>query len=150
MLECNESECRPYPGPTPPRPSPPIPNPPKPDEKQYQDAGTPYQKTGMPPRPRRPQDVFPGIKVLPRPQPDPAIGDDYNAWLQEYDQWRELRCSCGRGYFCRQHGSWISGNDVKSGRAADVNEQNTGSCPSSHYEDYSNTASDSGEGSPTK
>jgi hypothetical protein len=59
--------------------------------------------------------------------------DDHDAWLQEYDEWGALKCPCGRGYFCREHGSWISGEEVGSGIAAASDKQKQGSCPAYHY-----------------
>ncbi|KAH8688944.1 hypothetical protein GQ44DRAFT_765612 [Phaeosphaeriaceae sp. PMI808] len=76
--------------------------------------------------------VFPGLQVRPRPEPNPAVKDDHDTWLQEYNQWGALKCPCGRGYFCREHGSWISGEEVGSGIAATSDEQKPGSCPAYH------------------
>jgi hypothetical protein len=81
----------------------------------------------------KPKEVFPDLKVLPRPEPDSAMKDDHDAWLQEYDQWCALRCPCGRGYFCREHGSWTSKDDIASGIATTAEEQKKGSCPYYHY-----------------
>ncbi|KAL7624125.1 hypothetical protein AAE478_005682 [Parahypoxylon ruwenzoriense] len=77
--------------------------------------------------------MFPGLKVRPRPEPDAGMKDDYDAWKKEYDQWGPLRCPCNRGYFCRVHGSWISGEEVGSGKAPIGEEQHDGSCPKYHY-----------------
>jgi hypothetical protein len=77
--------------------------------------------------------MSPGLQVRPRPEPMLATKDDHDAWLQEYEQWGKLKCPCGRGYFCRMHGSWISGDEVGSGIAAPWNEQKQGSCPNYHY-----------------
>jgi hypothetical protein len=79
------------------------------------------------------REMVPGLQVRPRPEPEPAMKDDHDAWLQEYEQWGKLKCPCGRGYFCRVHGSWISGDEVSSGIAGAWNEQKQGSCPSYHY-----------------
>ncbi|KAK4223969.1 hypothetical protein QBC38DRAFT_486553 [Podospora fimiseda] len=77
--------------------------------------------------------VFPELHVRPRPRPVNASKTDYDAWTKEYDEWRNLRCPCGTGYFCRDHGSWVSGQQVRDGVAAPVDEQKEGSCPASHY-----------------
>ncbi|KAJ8122471.1 hypothetical protein ONZ43_g1345 [Nemania bipapillata] len=95
--------------------------------------------------PPEPKELFPDLQVLPRPEPDPAMKDDHDAWLQEYDQWRALRCACGRGYFCREHGSWVSKDDIRSGVAATADEQKKGSCPSYHYGGYSGIVTYIGE-----
>lgn len=58
--------------------------------------------------------VFPGRQVRPRPQPTPTTKDNHNAWLQELFQAVALKCPSGRGYFCREHGSWISSEEVGS------------------------------------
>ncbi|KAI0109004.1 hypothetical protein GGR51DRAFT_514008 [Nemania sp. FL0031] len=84
--------------------------------------------------PGNPKRMFPGLEVVPRPEPDPSMKEVHDVWLQEYDQWRMLRCPCGRGYFCREHGSWISKDDVVSGTAASADEQKKGACPGHHYE----------------
>ncbi|CAH0019508.1 unnamed protein product [Clonostachys rhizophaga] len=46
-------------------------------------------------------------------------------------------CDCGRGYFCREHGDWISGPEVGSGIAPSREDQKHGFCPANHYEDPS-------------
>ncbi|KAK3989752.1 hypothetical protein QBC44DRAFT_369812 [Cladorrhinum sp. PSN332] len=81
-------------------------------------------------------EFFPSIQFHPRPPPSPASGKEYDAWLKEYEQWGALRCPCGNGYFCREHGSWISGAEVTSGTTCTAEEQKQGSCPSYHYGDY--------------
>ncbi|KAJ8130996.1 hypothetical protein O1611_g2630 [Lasiodiplodia mahajangana] len=85
-------------------------------------------------KPDDPKKMFPGLEVLPRPEPNPALKGDHDSWLQEYNQWSVLRCPCGRGYFCREHGSWITKEDVIAGTAATADEQKKGSCPTYHYE----------------
>jgi len=77
--------------------------------------------------------TFPGLRVLPRPELDPASKHDHDAWLQEYEQWGGFKCPCGRGYFCHQHGSWISGGEVGSGAAAASDNQTQDSCQAYHY-----------------
>ncbi|KAI1125327.1 hypothetical protein F5Y10DRAFT_247407 [Nemania abortiva] len=105
----------------------PTPEPtPKPDPKPLCGDGNCYVMDN-------PKEIFPDLEVLPRPEPDLAMKEDHAAWLQEYDQWRALRCPCGRGYFCREHGSWVSKDDVIAGMAATADEQEKGSCPSYHY-----------------
>ncbi|KAI1746679.1 hypothetical protein F4782DRAFT_42104 [Xylaria castorea] len=91
--------------------------------------------------PVKPKEVFPDLKVLPRPEPDNTMKSDHDAWLLEYDQWRALSCPCGRGYFCREHGSWITKDDIISGIAPTADAQKKGTCPSYHlgeqrYEPY--------------
>ncbi|KAI0893657.1 hypothetical protein F4806DRAFT_504073 [Annulohypoxylon nitens] len=76
---------------------------------------------------------FPALKVFPRPEP-PIDQDDHESWIREYNQWGSLRCACGRGYFCREHGDWISGEEVGSGLAVAGDNQKRGSCPIYHYQ----------------
>jgi len=90
-------------------------------------------------------EMFPGLQLRPRPEPNPAVKDDHDTWSQEYNRWGALKCPCGRGYFCREHGSWISGEDVGSGIAAASDEQKQGSCPAYHYGDYIGVTSYIGE-----
>ncbi len=78
-------------------------------------------------------ETFPELKSRPRPEPDSPTGSDHDAWKAEYEQWGALRCSCGRGYFCREHGSWISGEEVGSDMAPPGEKQQRGQCPSYHY-----------------
>ncbi|KAI0546379.1 hypothetical protein F4679DRAFT_598710 [Xylaria curta] len=84
---------------------------------------------------REPEEMFPDLQVIPRAEPDPSMKDDHDAWLLEYEQWRELTCPCGRGYFCREHGRWISKDDVISEKALTKDEQKKDGCPSYHYEE---------------
>ncbi|PNP73790.1 hypothetical protein FNYG_12980 [Fusarium nygamai] len=79
--------------------------------------------------------MFPTLKVLPRPEPAEGSSEDHKRWLEESEKWTSLRCKCGRGYFCREHGDWISGNDVGAGKAVTGDQQQPGSCPSYHYDD---------------
>lgn len=77
--------------------------------------------------------MFPQLKVYPRPEPDISRVDEHRAWKKEYDQWVNIRCPCGRGYFCREHGDWISGDEVGAKGAVNADAQQPGSCPRSHY-----------------
>lgn len=77
--------------------------------------------------------VYPRLAVLPRPEPAADTKESHDGWQQEYEQWGTIMCPCGRGYFCRQHGSWISGEEVGTGVAAAQTAQAGGSCPSYHY-----------------
>jgi hypothetical protein len=78
--------------------------------------------------------MFPALKVLPRPEPAEGSSEDHKHWLEESEKWTSLRCKCGRGYFCREHGDWISGNEVGAGKAVTGDQQQPGSCPSYHYD----------------
>ncbi|RSL81983.1 hypothetical protein CEP52_017075 [Fusarium oligoseptatum] len=83
--------------------------------------------------------MFPTLTALPSPEPPANDSDDYTRWVKECEQWGSLRCQCGRGYFCREHGDWISGEEVGSGLAVAGDQQQPGSCPSYHYGgDYPN------------
>lgn len=77
--------------------------------------------------------MYPELRVRPRPEPDKMRMDDHDAWADEYKHWGALRCPCGRGYFCREHGDWISGDEVGSGTAVAADTQKHGLCPSYHY-----------------
>jgi len=76
-----------------------------------------------------------GLSDLPRPEPDLSNKDDHDAWLKEYDQWGKIRCpgACKKGYFCRQHGAWIKGEEVSTGVAGSVDSQGQDTCPVHHY-----------------
>ncbi len=79
--------------------------------------------------------MFPDLVHRPRPEPNPAEKGDHGAWLNEYKEWGALTCpgSCEKGYFCRQHGSWISGREVADGVAAPASSQAQDTCPAYHY-----------------
>lgn len=77
--------------------------------------------------------MFPGIDVFPRPEPDAQAVQEHEVWEEEYGHWGSLRCPCGRGYFCREHGDWISGDTVGDNLAPHGDRQKPGACPSSHY-----------------
>ncbi|KAK8150859.1 hypothetical protein G3M48_005954 [Beauveria asiatica] len=81
--------------------------------------------------------IFPNLQILPRPEPSCDDEEAHKAWQEEYSHWGLLRCECGRGYFCREHGDWISGDEVGDGVAPTGSSQKAGSCPGSHYEDGS-------------
>ncbi|KAF4456162.1 hypothetical protein F53441_1646 [Fusarium austroafricanum] len=78
-------------------------------------------------------EMFPTLTVLPRPEPFAEDSSNHDHWLKDFDQWGSLRCQCGRGYFCREHGDWISGDEVGSGAAITGDKQRRGHCPSYHY-----------------
>ncbi|KAM3558970.1 hypothetical protein ARSEF4850_004357 [Beauveria asiatica] len=78
--------------------------------------------------------IFPNLQILPRPEPSCDDEEAHKAWQEEYSHWGLLRCECGRGYFCREHGDWISGDEVGDGVAPTGSSQKAGSCPGSHYE----------------
>ncbi|KAJ7291576.1 hypothetical protein C8J57DRAFT_1587913 [Mycena rebaudengoi] len=97
-------------------------------QSQCADAGCKTTKANI-------RQMFPGLHVLPRPEPESSSGslkDAHDAWAVEYQQWGALKCPCGRGYFYRLHGSWISGEEVGSGAAATCEMQRPGSCPGYH------------------
>jgi hypothetical protein len=77
--------------------------------------------------------MFPNLTALPRPEPSVVETDDHGHWLKECEQWASLRCACGRGYFCREHGDWVSGEEVGSGAAIAADQQQPGCCPHYHY-----------------
>lgn len=77
--------------------------------------------------------MFPSLTAFPRPEPSVVGTEDHDHWLKEYKQWASLRCRCGRGYFCREHGDWVSGEEVGSGTAIGADQQQLGSCPHYHY-----------------
>lgn len=79
------------------------------------------------------RETFPVLRAPPRPEPDSRNKADHPAWEKEYNNWGTLRCRCGNGYFCREHGDWISGEEVTSGVAVDGKNQKKGGCPGSHY-----------------
>ncbi|KAI6085113.1 hypothetical protein F4821DRAFT_279657 [Hypoxylon rubiginosum] len=85
--------------------------------------------------------MFPNLDVFPRPEPEPANKDDHDIWLQEYEKWGSLKCPCGRGYFCRCHGSWVSGLEVGSGKAPTWDQQKRDLCPDYHYGDSTDVKS---------
>ncbi|KAH6962944.1 hypothetical protein DER45DRAFT_100350 [Fusarium avenaceum] len=77
-------------------------------------------------------DRFPQVRVPPRPEPDPRDEEDHEIWWREYQQWGNVQCACGNGYFCRRHAIWIPGGDVTNGLAVPRERQHEG-CPQSHY-----------------
>ncbi|KAK3947909.1 hypothetical protein QBC32DRAFT_352884 [Pseudoneurospora amorphoporcata] len=79
-------------------------------------------------------EIYPNLTVRPRPEPQ-SNDNDHDKWSNEYEQWGPLRCPCGNGYFCREHGDWIPGDEVGPGKAVPADQQRQGACPSSHYEE---------------
>lgn len=80
-------------------------------------------------------DVFPELHgVTPRPEPPRSDKRDHDKWLNEYKSWRNVKCPCGTGYFCKRHGEWIPGSAVTEGHALPAEEQDEGDCPDDHYE----------------
>ncbi|KAH7251097.1 hypothetical protein BKA59DRAFT_452337 [Fusarium tricinctum] len=75
---------------------------------------------------------FPQVRVPPRPEPDRRDEEEHAIWWREYQQWGNVQCACGNGYFCRRHAIWIPGGDVTNGLAVPRERQHEG-CPPSHY-----------------
>jgi len=115
--------------PQPPRP-PQLPRPPRPPQAPRPQCLGPTCSLGYNDISQR----FPNLKFRPRAEPDHK-DRDHREWKKEYEYWRDLRCECGLGYICREHGGWISGDEVRTGTAPASERQQRGSCPKSHYED---------------
>ncbi|CAI6093026.1 unnamed protein product [Clonostachys chloroleuca] len=77
---------------------------------------------------------FPNLTVLPRPEPGQDSAAEHALWEAEFEQWGGLQCGCGNGYFCREHGDWISGGEVRHGHALPRGDQKNGCCPTHHYQ----------------
>ncbi|KAK0652768.1 hypothetical protein B0T16DRAFT_105260 [Cercophora newfieldiana] len=69
--------------------------------------------------------TFPSSELRPRPEPTTENKDAYDAWNAAYQVWGTLRCpgDCQKGYFCRLHGSWITGQEVADGVAPPADRQ---------------------------
>jgi len=63
--------------------------------------------------------------ATPRAEPTDATSADYKEWLGEYKDWAVIRCPgpCRLGYYCRQHGLWITGLEVRDGQALKAEDQ---------------------------
>ncbi|CAH0003704.1 unnamed protein product [Clonostachys byssicola] len=77
---------------------------------------------------------FPNLTALPRPEPSQSRAAEHTLWKAEFEQWGGLQCGCGNGYFCREHGDWISGGEVRHGHALPRGDQKNGCCPTHHYQ----------------
>ncbi|CAH0026226.1 unnamed protein product [Clonostachys rhizophaga] len=134
-MALRQDDVRPALGPDSPKPIPPVPDPSPPDPD---------------PSPPRPQpdcrsdtcyiglgnikSEFPSLTVLPRPEPSQDSAAEHALWEAEFEQWGGLQCGCGNGYFCREHGDWISGGEVLHGHALPRGDQKNGCCPTHHYQ----------------
>jgi len=65
---------------------------------------------------------------MPSPRPDES-DPGFAQWLEEYhSSWRDATCPCGRGYFCQEHGRWISGSKLPDTSYRDHDHQGYSSC----------------------
>lgn len=77
---------------------------------------------------------FPELEsITPRPEPDYNDVDAWETWNNEYQLWGSVKCACKTGYFCRAHGEWITGEDIKKGNAPYQEHEGHYSCPHRHY-----------------
>ncbi|KAF4625582.1 hypothetical protein G7Y89_g12583 [Cudoniella acicularis] len=73
---------------------------------------------------------------VPRPEPLSRTKDkkegkewkEWKRWKEEYRSWRDFTCSCKNAYFCRAHGQWVSGADVRNGNSPSRKEQTPSTC----------------------
>jgi len=75
---------------------------------------------------------WPTLKHLPWPEPL-VDSEEHRRWRREYKSWKDLKCSQGKGYFCREHAKWISCSEVEQKLAVSQAEEGETYCPSSHY-----------------
>ncbi|CAH0055147.1 unnamed protein product [Clonostachys solani] len=140
-MELLQGDVRPALGPDSPKPIPPDPYPrpdpdppgPHPDIKCR--SATCYIGLG------NIKSEFPNLTVLPRPEPSQDSVAEHALWEAEFEQWGGLQCGCGNGYFCREHGDWISGGEVLHGHALPRGDQKNGRCPTHHYQGMMGTIS---------
>jgi len=71
------------------------------------------------------------LRYKPRPEP-PKDEPDYGRWEAEYAEWGNATCGCNHGYYCRAHGLFVSGYDVRTGRAPRKSRQGGGQCHPRH------------------
>lgn len=65
---------------------------------------------------------------MPSPRPDES-DPGFAQWLEDYHGfWRDATCPCGRGYFCQEHGRWISGSKLPNTSYRDHDHQGYSSC----------------------
>lgn len=77
---------------------------------------------------------FPELQgITPRPEPDYNDVDAWHEWNEEYQLWGNVKCPCRTGYFCKEHGEWISGADIKAGNAPYQEQEDYFDCPPRHY-----------------
>jgi hypothetical protein len=54
---------------------------------------------------------------IPKPRPEPPmLSPDYAVWESEYKQWQDGTCPCGTGYYCKAHGKFVDGDQIRAGR----------------------------------
>ncbi|KAK4459446.1 hypothetical protein QBC42DRAFT_274352 [Cladorrhinum samala] len=75
---------------------------------------------------------WPDLKHIPRPEPLKNTLS-HERWKEEYDEWSNLRCGQGLGYFCRMHAIWVSCSEVRAQTAPTREQQLLEKCPESHY-----------------
>lgn len=90
--------------------------------------------------------LYPQLKVngkwiLPRPEPNPvADAEDHRRWRREYPLWKDtIKCGCGKGYYCREHGLWVRGNEAADKDQRELDQYGYPNCPVSHYPGFDNT-----------
>ena len=76
---------------------------------------------------------FPELKVSPAPEPNREDKERWEKWYRGYKQWGKVKCHCGNGYFCKEHGEWNPGSAVVQGSVPPRSRQGEGYCVSSHY-----------------
>jgi hypothetical protein len=77
-------------------------------------------------------DPPPRPEPLPPPNPNPNAQASYerkwHEWQVEYETWKDHTCACKNAYFCKAHGQWVSGEDVRNGSAAPQREETRNTC----------------------
>lgn len=79
----------------------------------------------------------------PRPQPVfPNEGDnrayakyqkDLEEWEKDYLKYKDISCRCKKAYYCKAHGQFVSGADVRNGKAPSQSDQTPETCHKKGY-----------------
>ena len=77
-------------------------------------------------------DPPPRPEPLPPPKPthksQASYEQNWREWQVEYETWKDYTCACKNAYFCRAHGQWVSGEDVRNRAAAPQQEETPATC----------------------
>ncbi|KAK4445165.1 hypothetical protein QBC34DRAFT_413638 [Podospora aff. communis PSN243] len=84
-----------------------------------------------------PQLKVDGKWILPYAEPDPAEDPEgHRRWRRDFPKWKDtIKCTCGKGYFCREHALWVRGHEAKDKYQRELDQYGYPNCPQWHHDD---------------
>ncbi|KAK1765429.1 hypothetical protein QBC33DRAFT_590907 [Phialemonium atrogriseum] len=74
------------------------------------------------------------LEVRPMARTAPDDTHQHGKWMEQYLSWREIcKCPCGKGYYCRQHGAWVRGDEAEDEYQSERDHCGYPNCPARHY-----------------